>query len=238
MSTASDRDSRIRENLSRVRERIAAAAIRTGRPAEAVRLVGVTKYVDATTARLLVEAGLKNLGESRPQELWAKAAALADVKPHWHLIGHLQRNKVARTLPLWPVIHSADSLRLLEEISRVAEGLGGPIEVLLEVNISGDETKHGFQSADLAPLLPRIGNLPSVQVQGLMTMAAREGDLDRTRRDFAALRELRDRLAINCPPQVILNDLSMGMSGDFEVAIEEGATIVRVGSALFEGVDG
>jgi pyridoxal phosphate enzyme (YggS family) len=236
MDMASDRAARIRENLSRVRERIAVAAAKSGRPADAVRLVGVTKYVDAATARLLVEAGLKDLGESRPQELWAKAAALADVKPHWHLIGHLQRNKVARTVPLWPVIHSADSLRLLEEISRVAQGLGGTIEVLLEVNISGDETKHGFQSEDLAPILPRIGNLPSVQVQGLMTMAAREGDLDRARRDFAALRKLRDRLAVNCPQWVALNELSMGMSGDFEVAIEEGATIVRVGSALFEGV--
>lgn len=236
MSAASDRAARIRENLSRVRERIAAAAVRSGRPPEAVRLVGVTKYVDAPTARLLVEAGLKDLGESRPQELWAKAAALADVKPHWHLIGHLQRNKVARTLSLWPVIHSVDSLRLLEEISRVAQGGDRPIEVLLEVNISGDATKNGFHPAELAPLLPRIGNLPCVQVRGLMTMAAREGDLDRARRDFAGLRELRDRLAVNCPQGVLLNELSMGMSGDFEVAIEEGATIVRVGSALFEDV--
>ena len=236
MTPASDRAVRIRENLSRVRERIAAAAAKCGRPAESVRLVGVTKYVDAAAARLLVEAGVKELGESRPQELWAKAAALADVKPHWHLIGHLQRNKVARTVPLWPVIHSADSMRLLEEISRVAHGLRVPADVLLEVNVSGDATKHGFQPAELEPVLPQIEKLPSLFVLGLMTMAAREGDLERARRDFAALRELRDRLAVNCPQRVALNELSMGMSGDFEVAIEEGATIVRVGSALFEGV--
>ena len=238
MTSASDRAARIRENLSRVRERIAAAAVRSGQSPEAVRLVGVTKYVDAPTARLLVEAGLKDLGESRPQELWAKAAALTDVKPQWHLIGHLQRNKVARTLPLVRVIHSADSLRLLEEISRVAQGLNLRSEVLLEVNVSGDATKHGFQPVELDPLLPQIAKLPSLFVLGLMTMAAREGDLDRARRDFAGLRELRDRLAVNCPQGVLLNDLSMGMSGDFEVAIEEGATIVRVGSALFEGVSG
>jgi pyridoxal phosphate enzyme (YggS family) len=237
MTSATDRAARIRENLSQVRERVAAAAVRSGRPPEAVRLVGVTKYVDAPTARMLVEAGLQELGESRPQELWAKAAALADVKPHWHLIGHLQRNKVARTVPLWPVIHSADSLRLLEEISRVAHGLRVPADVLLEVNVSGDATKHGFHPAELEPLLPQIEKLPSLFVLGLMTMAAREGDLDRARREFAALRELRDRLAVNCPKWVVLNELSMGMSGDYEVAIEEGATIVRVGSALFEGLE-
>ena len=235
---ASDRAARIRENLSRVRDRMTAAAIRSSRHPDSIILVGVTKYLDAATARLLVEAGLKDLGESRPQELWTKAATLADVKPHWHLIGHLQRNKVARTVPLWPVIHSADSMKLLQEISRVAHGLRVPADVLLEVNVSGDATKHGFQPADLEPLLPQIEKLPSLFVLGLMTMAAREGDLDRARRDFAALRELRDRLAINCPQWVLLNELSMGMSGDFEAAIEEGATIVRVGSALFEGVDG
>jgi pyridoxal phosphate enzyme (YggS family) len=236
MTSASDRAARIRENLSRIRDRIASAAIRSGRHPDAITLVGVTKYVDAATARMLVEAGLKDLGESRPQELWAKAAALADVKPHWHLIGHLQRNKVARTVPLGPVIHSADSLRLLEEISRVAHGLRVPADVLLEVNISGDETKHGFEPAELEPLLPQIEKLPSLYVLGLMTMAAREGDLDRARRDFAVLRELRDRLARVCPPGIALRELSIGMSGDFEVAIEEGATIVRVGGALFEGL--
>jgi pyridoxal phosphate enzyme (YggS family) len=227
---------RIQDNLEHVRQRIAAAAARSGRPPAAVELVGVTKYVDARAARLLVQAGLSHLGESRPQELWSKAAAMADLPVHWHLVGHLQRNKVRRTVQLRPLIHSADSLRLLEEISREAHAFGIPADVVLEVNISGDATKHGLQPDEVEPLLPQIAALPTVNVRGLMTMASREGDLDRARREFAALRELRDRLKANCPPTIVLNELSMGMSGDYEVAIEEGATIVRVGSALFEGV--
>jgi PLP dependent protein len=226
----------IQANLHAVRECIAAAAVRSGRAASAVTLVGVTKYVDTALARLLVEAGLKDLGESRPQELWTKAEALADVQPIWHLIGHLQRNKVKRTLPITSLIHSADSLRLLDEISREAVALNVPADVLLEVNISGDATKNGFAPDEIEPLLSQIAALPLVQVRGLMTMASREGDESRARREFAALRELRDRLAANCPPNIVLRELSMGMSGDYEIAIEEGATIVRVGSALFTGL--
>ena len=227
---------RLRDNLARVRQQIADAAVRSGRPAEAVMLVGVTKYVEPPVARLLVEAGLDHLGESRPQELWSKAEALAELPVHWHLIGPLQRNKGRRTLPLVAVIHSADSLRLIEEISREASARSFPADVLLEVNVSGDQAKHGLSPDEIEPLLPQVAKLPHVRVLGLMTMAALEGGAERARRDFAALRELRERLARNCPPTVLLNELSMGMSGDFEVAIEEGATIVRVGSALFEGI--
>jgi pyridoxal phosphate enzyme (YggS family) len=227
---------RIRANLAQVRERIAAAAARSGRAADAIRLVGVTKYVDAPLTRLLFEAGLADLGESRPQELWSKATALADVSPAWHLIGHLQSNKVRRTLQAMPLIHSGDSLKILEIISREAQGLSLTSELLLEVNVSGDATKHGLAPGQIEPLLPRIASLPNLAVVGLMTMAAREGDRDRARREFAALRELRDRLTAVCPPEISLRELSMGMSGDYEVAIEEGATIVRVGSALFDGL--
>jgi pyridoxal phosphate enzyme (YggS family) len=237
MSTLSASADRIRSNLQCVRERIAAAAARSGRGVDSVRLVGVTKYVAAPVARLLIEAGLADLGESRPQELWAKSAALADLSLAWHLIGHLQSNKVRRTLQARPLIHSADSLRILENISREAQGLGLTSELLLEVNVSGDATKHGLAPDGVEPLLPRIAALPNIAVNGLMTMAAREGDLDRARQEFASLRELRDRLAPVCPPGISLRELSMGMSGDYEVAIEEGATIVRVGSALFEGVE-
>ncbi|MDX1948106.1 MAG: YggS family pyridoxal phosphate-dependent enzyme [Pirellulaceae bacterium] len=227
---------RLRDNLARVRENVAAAAARSGRPADAVQLVGVTKYVAAPLARRLAEAGLAELGEARPQELWAKAAALADLPVHWHLIGHLQRNKVKRTLPLWPLIHSADSLRLLEELSREATAAQTPVDVLLEVNISGDEAKHGFAADELAPLLSKIAGLTGVFVRGLMGMAALEGGPDRARRDFASLRELANHLAAHCPPTIKMGELSMGMSGDYEIAIEEGATIVRVGTALFEGI--
>jgi len=196
----------------------------------------VTKYVEPAVARLLVQAGLSELGESRPQELWRKAESLGDLPVRWHLIGHLQRNKVRRTLPLAHCIHSADSLRLLEEIHREAAAQDRTAKVLLEVNVSGDAAKTGLPPGEVEPLLPAIAQLPNVSVQGLMTMAALEGSPDQTRREFAALRDLRDRLAANCPPTIQLNELSMGMSGDYEIAIEEGATMVRIGSALFEGV--
>jgi len=226
---------RVCRNLDCVRERIGAAAARSGRTADAVRLVGVTKYASSELAGLLFGLGVYDLGESRPQELWSKAEALAVLHPTWHLIGHLQSNKVRRTLQVRPLIHSADSLKILEIISREAQGLSLKSELLLEVNVSGDATKHGFAPGEIEPLMPRIASLPNIAVVGLMTMAAREGDLDRARREFAALRELRDRLTAVCPPEISLRELSMGMSGDYEVAIEEGATIVRVGSALFEG---
>jgi pyridoxal phosphate enzyme (YggS family) len=228
--------SRICENLARVRENIAAAAARSGRRPESVTLVGVTKYVEPSVARLLVDAGLNILGESRPQQLWQKAESLADLQVSWHLIGHLQRNKVKRTLPLVDCIHSVDSRRLLQEISREAVSIQRTANVLLEVNISGDASKTGLKPDEIEPLFSEIIELPAVRVHGLMTMAGLKGGVDRARRDFAALRMLRDRLQSNCPANVVLKELSMGMSGDYEVAIEEGATIVRVGSALFEGI--
>ena len=228
----------LRENLGRVRENIAAAAARCGRSGDPITLVGVTKYVAAQLARLLTEAGLVQLGESRPQELWRKAEALADVPIEWHLIGHLQTNKVKRTLPLTTLIHSIDSWHLVKEIEKQAAARQRAAQVLLEVNISGDATKTGLSPADAEPLLAQIGDLNWVVVRGLMTMAALEGGPDRARRDFAALRELRDRWQSLCPPNVQLTELSMGMSDDYEAAIAEGATIVRIGSALFEGLNG
>jgi PLP dependent protein len=229
---------RIRDNLARIRDAIAAAAERSGRSAEQILLVGVTKYVEPDVARILVEAGVTALGESRPQELWRKAEVLADLKVNWHLIGHLQRNKVKRTTEVAAVIHSVDSMRLLREIDVHAANKPLPVtDVLLEVNISGDAAKHGFRPDEIEPLIPQIAPLAHVAVCGLMTMSGLESNPDQTRREFAALRELRDKLGTAHPPNMVLKDLSMGMSGDYEVAIEEGATIVRVGSALFEGIE-
>jgi pyridoxal phosphate enzyme (YggS family) len=228
----------IRENLVRVREKIQAAAVRSGRRVDEIRLVGVTKYVEPEIARVLVEAGVTDLGESRPQELWRKGEALADLPIQWHMIGHLQRNKVKRTLETKPVIHSVDNLRLLGEIDAQAGNSGLPaVKVLLEINISGDAAKHGLRADEIEPLLPEIAKLSHVSVVGLMAMSGLESTPDERRREFAALRELRDKLRPNCPPNVVLNELSMGMSDDFEIAIEEGATLVRVGSALFEGLN-
>lgn len=237
MALPSDaRESRLRDNLARVRERIAAAARRAGRSPSDVTLVAVTKYADAATARRLALAGCRDLGEARPQELWRKAQALADIGVRWHLVGHLQRNKIARTLPLVWLIHSADSLRLLEALESQAAAAAAPVNVLLEVNISGEPAKTGLPVDDAGPLVDRLAELPHVEVRGLMTMAAREGDLDAARRDFARLRALRDALCARTGGRLALAELSMGMSGDFEAAIEEGATIVRIGSALFEGL--
>lgn len=228
----------IAENLARIRGRIAEAAQRSGRRPDAVKLVAVTKYVDAATARLLVEAGATNLGESRPQALWSKAETMCDLpQVHWHQIGHLQRNKVRSTLPIVELIHSVDSPRLLDEIDREAKKLGRPARVLLEVNISGDEAKHGFGPGELPAALPQLAAHEHVEILGLMAMAHLEGGPAVARKDFAALRELRDRLATDAPRSVRLDELSLGMSADFEEAILEGATIVRVGSALFEGLE-
>lgn len=228
---------RICQNLAEIRARIADAAVRSGRSADQVQLVAVTKYVGEAEIRALVAAGCRHLGESRPQHLWEKAEAFRDLPVGWHMIGHLQRNKARRTLPLVELLQSADSQAIIEVADRLASELSRRLPVLLEVNISGDASKHGFPPDSLEAVLEPLSRLEHIEVRGLMGMASLEGGLDRARRDFAALRELRERLRRNCPDRISLDDLSMGMSGDFEVAIEEGATIVRVGSALFDGID-
>ena len=227
---------RIADNLKTVRQRIDEAAVRSGRSSADVQLITVSKYVDATIAQLLVNAGCHHLGESRPQQLWEKAAALDTSDVRWHLICHLQRNKIRRTLPHTSLIHSVDSCATLTAVDRVAGELGVQSQVLIEVNVSGDDEKHGVISDKVEPILSAAASLDSVHVRGLMTMAALGRDLDVARRNFATLRRLRDQLASICPDNVSLDELSMGMSGDFDVAIEEGATLVRVGSALYEGL--
>ncbi|REK12931.1 MAG: YggS family pyridoxal phosphate-dependent enzyme [Planctomycetota bacterium] len=228
---------RIAENVRQVRERIAAAAARAGRAPNEVTLVAITKYVSLDVTAAAIEAGCMDLGESRPQDLWSKAAALAQRPVRWHMIGHLQRNKVRRTLPLVHLMQSVDSPRLLQALDDEAARQGHPVDVLLEVNVSGDASKTGLPVDEVGTLVQQAGQLKQVRVRGLMGMAAREGDAEGARADFAALRQLRDRLAAAAPPGVSLAELSMGMSGDFEQAVEEGATIVRLGSILFEGVD-
>lgn len=238
--TAEQIEGRLRENIARVRERIAEATRRAGR-GEAPRLVAVTKYVEPGLARMIAEAGVRDLGESRPQELWRKAEALKGLESatevRWHLIGHLQRNKVARTVPLTACIHSVDSWRLLEAIAHEAVKQDLVAEVLLEVNVAGDESKSGMAAGELEGVIEQAGGLAGVRVAGLMAMASLTGGVEVARRNFAELRELRERVSPSAPPNVVLKELSMGMSEDFEVAIEEGATMVRVGSALFAGVE-
>jgi pyridoxal phosphate enzyme (YggS family) len=237
----------IADNLRRVRERIARAAETAGRRAEEITLVGVTKYVGPREAAELVAAGCHDLGESRPQELWTKHGEVASATGCaganstilWHLVGHLQRNKVRRTLPLVHMIHSVDSERLLAAIDEEARhdpaSQTQPIKVLLEVNTSGEPAKHGLAAEKVEPILEVMSEYPSVCVLGLMTMAALQGGPSAAARNFASLRELRDKLKRNISTEnVALNELSMGMSDDFEVAIQEGATIVRIGSLLWD----
>jgi len=231
-----DLQSQIAANLADVQGRIAEAAARSGRRPDEVRLVAVTKYVEPETIRPLVAAGCRLLGENRPQHLWHKAEALADLPVTWHLIGHLQRNKVRRTVPLVAMIESADSPRLVAAVDEAAAEPDRRVPLLLEVNVSGEEAKHGFEPDAVGPLLDELPGYRHVEVRGLMCMARWGGGPDAARRDFAALRELREQLRADCPEGVALDELSMGMSGDFEAAIEEGATLVRIGSALYHGV--
>jgi pyridoxal phosphate enzyme (YggS family) len=218
--------------LSAVRARIADACRRAGRDSAEVTLVAVTKTVPPHVAAIAFELGMADLGESRPQELWKKAAAVPEAR--WHLIGHLQRNKLDRTVPLVSLIHSVDSARLLEALDAFGRKRGTPVPVLLEVNCSREAAKGGFSAEAVPALSDRLVSLAGVSVQGLMTMAAFFDDPQLCRPTFAELRGLRDRLltATGLP----LPHLSMGMSNDFEVAVEEGATLVRIGMTLFEGL--
>ena len=231
----------IAENVADVRRRIAEAAKRAGTDPADVALVAVTKYVGTLQTRAVFEAGCSILGESRPQQLWPKAETLADLPIEWHMIGHLQRNKIRRTLPLVKMIQSADNVRLLEALDRIAGELSLQMPILLEVNVSGESKKHGFEPQAMRPLMGQLGPFSNIKVQGLMCMASLSSGLDVARRevarrDFSTLRNLRDDLAGECPDNVDLKELSMGMSGDYEAAIEEGATIIRVGSALYRGI--
>jgi pyridoxal phosphate enzyme (YggS family) len=223
----------LRSHLADVETRIQQACDRAGRARSEVTLVAVTKTVSSQMAALLPSLGIVDLGENRPQELWKKSAELpAHVR--WHLIGHLQRNKIERTLPLVHLIHSVDSVRLLAALEEEAGARETPF--LLEVNASREANKGGFAPESLPGILPQLNALQHLQMQGLMTMAAFEEDPERCRPTFRELRELRDTLRRELAPVHTLQHLSMGMSNDYPIAIEEGATLVRIGSALFEGL--
>ena len=225
-------------NLAAVHDRIADACRRAGRSADDVRLIAVTKYVDTTLTRLVAECGCLDLAESRPQQLWEKAAAITDLDPpiRWHLVGHLQRNKVRRTLPVVSLLHTLDSERLLSSLEAEAAITGQPCNVLVEVNLSPDAARSGAAPADLPELVAAAVRSPHVRLRGLMGMARHpDSPAADARRDFAQLRELRDRLEADVPA-TSLRELSMGMSGDFEAAVLEGSTMLRIGSALFEGL--
>ncbi len=220
----------IAENLRAIRKRIAAAATRSGRDPGDVTLVAVSKTFPADAVRAAVDAGQTVFGENKVQEGIDKVPVLPD-SLEWHLIGHLQSNKIRKALPLFAWIETVDSLKRARQIDRVAAELGLRPRLLLQVNIGGDDAKFGYSvegvRADLEPLLA----LEHVAIRGLMTIPPLEDDPGATRGHFAGLRELRDQL--ETATGASLPELSMGMSHDFEIAVEEGATFVRVGSSIF-----
>ncbi len=218
-------------NVARVRARIAEAARRAGRRPEDVLLVAVTKTVGPDRIREAVALGIRTFGENRVQEARTKVPQVPGVS--WHLVGSLQRNKVKEALRLFEVIHSVDSLPLAQEISRRAlQDARSPVDVLVQVNISGEPQKHGVAPEDAPELVARAVELPGLRVRGLMGIAPLVSDPEQARPFFRRLRELRDRIAATLSGHP-LPDLSMGMTDDFEVAVEEGATMVRIGRALF-----
>ena len=223
------------QRLEAIRTRVQAACGRVGRSPESVTLIGVTKTVGHEVAQALVDLGVADLGENRPQELWRKSDLVSSAR--WHVIGHLQRNKVERTVGLSSLIHSVDSERLLEAIETEAKRIGKQTAVLLEVNCSGEEAKHGFTPEAVLAFTSNIKPLHFVRIEGLMTMAALADDPEAARPAFRRLAGLQKELRQVLGDQHPLNQLSMGMSGDFEVAIEEGATHIRLGTVLVGGLE-
>ena len=222
--------SQIAENLEFIRQRIAAAAERNGRSAEEVKLVAVSKTYPPEVIRGAIEAGQQCFGENRVQDALPKIDALPpDLE--WHLIGHLQTNKVRKVIGRFALFHGVDNTALALQMNRIAGELDVTASILLEVNISGEESKFGFTPASLPAALEELLPLPHLRIEGLMTMAPFSENPESARPVFEGLRKLRD--ALSTASGHPLRELSMGMSGDFEQGIAEGATIVRIGSAIF-----
>lgn len=217
--------------LSEIRRRIARAASRAGRDPAAVTLIGATKGVDAARVRAAIGAGLLDFGENRIQEALGKIAEVGP-GPRWHFFGHLQRNKARAAAGAFEVLHSIDSLRIAAALDRAAGTVERRLRVLVEVNVAGEPTKYGVAPEAVAPLLAGLRSLGSLEPVGLMTIAPLTEDAETVRPVFRRLRELRDRLRESVVGEGF-TELSMGMSGDFEIAVEEGATMVRIGRAIF-----
>lgn len=222
------------KNASDILKRMSHAAMRSGRSPEDVRLVAVTKTVGIETVKEAVDAGLRIFGENRVQEAKEKISDLksqiSNSRIEWHLIGHLQKNKAKYAVQLFDLIHTIDSIDLAEELNRQAEKAGKTQRILVQVKLSEEEAKHGVSEKELIPLLEKIKGLRNLKPEGLMTMPPYFEDAEKARPYFKRLREIRDEAE---KKGFRLPELSMGMSGDFEVAIEEGATMVRIGTAIF-----
>jgi pyridoxal phosphate enzyme (YggS family) len=226
----------IAENLARVRERIEAAARRAGRRSQDIALMAVSKTFPAARIREAYDGGLRLFGENRVQEFAGKRESLRDLtRIEWHLIGHLQTNKASKAVELFGAIDAVDSLRVAQKLNASAQQLGKTLEVLIEINVGGEAAKSGVapDSRELDELLLAARDLEQLEFRGLMTVPPLTEDPQKARPYFRKLRELRDQIAARRLHAIDMNILSMGMSHDFEVAIEEGSTCVRVGSAIF-----
>jgi PLP dependent protein len=221
----------LRHRLERVRERIEAAQERSGHTAP-VSVVAVTKTHPVATLRTAYDAGVRDLGENRVAELEAKVGEMGRDAFRWHLVGHLQRNKARRAIPLFDLLHSLDSLRLAEQLSGEALKLGREVHALLQVNTSGEASKFGLAPAEAIEAAGRMAELPSLRLVGVMTMAPLDAETPLLRRIFAAAYRLFNELSRQVPG-FEARHLSMGMSNDYEIAVEEGSNLVRLGTALF-----
>ncbi|AFV11504.1 pyridoxal phosphate-dependent enzyme [Thermacetogenium phaeum DSM 12270] len=221
----------LKERIAKVHQRIVAACRRAGRDPSEVKVVAVTKMVAAEHLTDALNCGLTVFGENRVQEFLKKYEAIGKAA-EWHLIGHLQSNKAKYLVGKVALIHSLDSLKLAKLLDKLSVAHGAPWRVLVQVNVSGEKTKFGLSPEEVPGFLDAVQDLPGIEICGLMTMAPYEEDPERTRPVFRSLRQLRDEMA-RSRHYLNLEHLSMGMTNDFEVAVEEGATMVRIGSALF-----
>jgi len=223
----------LKERLKNVKDRIRKAAVSSGRDPASIGLVTVSKTQPADRVREAVRAGATILGENYIQEARDKIRVLTGEKTSWHFIGHLQRNKAKYAVSLFDLVHSVDSLRLAGELDKQAGKINKIQEILVQVNISGEDTKSGIDEKGCLELIRSIADLEHLHVRGLMTMPPFFDQPDRARPYFSALRELSERIQAASVPGVAMAELSMGMTGDFEAAIDEGATLVRIGTAIF-----
>lgn len=223
----------IKDRLENIKGRIEKTAMDCGRNPDSVRLIAVSKTVSPVIVQAAIEAGATILGENYVQEAREKISALSDFETSWHFIGHLQSNKAKYAVKLFDLIHSVDSIKLARELNKQAQKDGKIQKILIQINISQEKTKSGISVDETADIIQAIRGFENIKIKGLMTMPPFFNQPDRVRPFFAALRELRDQLADRAIPGVSLEELSMGMTGDFEVAIAEGATMVRVGTAIF-----
>ncbi|CYU36265.1 YggS family pyridoxal phosphate-dependent enzyme [Streptococcus suis] len=219
------------KNKDAIFSAVAKAAEKAGRPSESVKVIAVTKYVDSSIANQLVNTGITHIGENRVDQFLEKYNALADKQLTWHLIGTLQRRKVKDIIPFVDYFHALDSVKLAQEIDKRATKL---VKCFLQVNVSGEESKHGFAVSEIDAALAEISLLENIELVGLMTMAPIDATDDELDEIFSKMQEIQEELATRNLPRMPFTELSMGMSGDFERAIAHGATYVRIGSAFFE----